>query len=267
MSEGDLREGLRAAVGDEPPLHFDADELIRRAEHARRRRRALVAVAVATLALTGTVLSLPGVFDRGPGIDAARGPVLTITASPSADQSTAPSTPRAQVAPSTLFAPPPITTRPQDAGTYLMTYLAARFPEVVPEVKVVKVDFTEPYEQDRAGYLTGIVRFQDRVATSAVVVQLSTPLLRLTPEEFCGTTECGKLLPQADGSHLVSTTVTEAETNVTTRTVVHLRADGSVVRVSSYNHDPTTGGDWRPEVAVSTEQLLQLAKDPKLSLW
>jgi hypothetical protein len=264
MSEADLREGLLAAVGDEPPLHFDADELIRRAEHARRRRRALVAVAVATLALTGTVLSLPGVFDRGPGIDAARGPVLTITASPSADQSAAP---RVQVAPSSLFAPAPSANMPRHAATYLTTYLAARFPEVVPEVKVVKIDFTEPYEQDRAGYLTGIVRFQDRVATSAIVVQLSTPPLRLTPGEFCDTTECGTLLPQADGSHLASTSVIEPETNVTTRTVVHLRADGSVVRVSGYNHDPTTGGDWRPEVAVSTEQLMLLAKDPKLSLW
>jgi hypothetical protein len=267
MSEADLREGLRAAVGDEPPLHFDADELIRRAEHARRRRRALVAVAVATLVLTGTVLSLPGVFDRVPGIDAARGPVLTITASPSAEESGVPSTPRVQVAPSSVFAPAPSANMPRDAATYLTTYLAARFPEVVPEVKVVKVDFTEPYEQDRAGYLTGIVRFEDRVATSAVVVQLSAPSLRLTSEEFCATAECGTLMRQTDGSHLVSTTVFEPDRNVTTRTVVHLRADGSVVRVSGYNHDPTTGVDWRPEVAVSTEQLMQLAKDPKLSLW
>lgn len=263
MSEADLREGLRAAVGDEPPLNFDADELIRRAEHVRRRRRALLAVAVATLALTGTAVSLPGVLDRGPGIDAAHGPVLTITATP--HSATAPES--VQAVPKSLYAPVPRVQLPEGAATYLSAYLSERFPSVVPGAKVLKVDFTEPYPQDREGYLTGIVRFHDSVAISAVVVQFSTPVVRLTREEFCAATTCGEASRQADGTYLASATVTDPASDVTTLTAVHFRADGSVVQVSAYDHDPITGGAPRPEVALTAEQLGVLAADPKLRLW
>jgi len=82
MSEAELRESLRAAVADEPPLNFDPDALIARAETFRRRRRALVAVGVATFALIGTVLALPGVLaPPRETVDAAR--VLTTTVQPS----------------------------------------------------------------------------------------------------------------------------------------------------------------------------------------
>ncbi|WP_033436450.1 hypothetical protein [Saccharothrix sp. NRRL B-16314] len=263
MSEADLREGLLAAIGDEPPLNFDADELIRRAEHVRRRRRALVAVAVATLALTGTALSLPGELDRGPGIDAAQGPVLTITAAPSSPTSTKP----VQVTPKSLYAPAPSAQLSAGTTKYLATYLSERFTSVVPGVEVLKVDFTEPYPQDRAGYLTGVVRFRDDVATSVVVVQLSTPPLRLTREEYCAVSTCGAALRQGDGTYLESATVTDPESDVTSRTAVHFRSDGSVVQVSAYDHDPITGGDRRSEVALTAEQLTLLAVDPLLRLW
>ncbi|WP_447004779.1 hypothetical protein ACRAKI_35245 [Saccharothrix isguenensis] len=272
MSEADLREGLRAAVGDEPPLHFDPDELIRRAERARR-RRALVAVALATLVLTGTALSLPGVLDQRPGNDAARGPVLTITSSPAPSEVPSPPPP-SLLSPSgpvrttrpASTAPAPGLIVPEGTAKRLEEYLAGRFTEVVQGVDVMEVDFTRAYKQDRDGYLTGVVRFMDRVAPTAVVVQLSTPAVRPTREEFCAEVECGKPLPQVDGGHVETATVTGPEPEATTRTVAHFRADGSVVLVSGYNHDPTTSAYARPEVAVTLDQLVRLAVDPMLTV-
>ncbi|MFD1148244.1 hypothetical protein [Saccharothrix hoggarensis] len=265
MSEADLREGLRAAVGDEPPLDFDPDELIRRAEHLRRRRRALVAVGVATLALTGTVLSLPGVLDRRPaGIDAAEAPVLTTAVSPPPAAVPPPQTVAPQtVAPRTTVTTPVIT----DASTrYLTDYLTKRFPDVVPGVKVVGVDFTDTHKQARAGYLTGLVRFVDGAGSSAVAVQLSVPPARVTRDQFCATVVCDEPRREADGSHLEFATSTDPESKMTTHTVAHFRADGSVVQVSGYNHDPTRVGAPRAEVALAPEQMARLATDPGITL-
>jgi hypothetical protein len=121
VSEAELREGLRAAVGDEPPLRFDPDELIRRGRHERRRRRALVAVMAATLAITGTVLSLPGLLvprpgTGPPGIDVAAPPVLTTTAAPS------------PVASTSLPVVSPVDTK------FLSEYASQRLVRVVPAV-------------------------------------------------------------------------------------------------------------------------------------
>lgn len=269
MSEAELREGLRAAVGDEPPLNFDPDELIQRAQHARRRRRALVAVAVATLALTGTVLSLPGVLDPRQGIDAARGRVLTTTPSPSPT----PSSVEAMAAPPTLVQQTPgAPTATVDSTKYLVDYLGARFHEVVPDAKVVKVDFTDTgvvgdpkHAERQKGFITGYVQFIDSGGPSGVVVQLSAPPLLLTRDQFCASVRCGQPKRQDDGSYLEFATIIDPETKLTTHSVAHFRPSGTVVQVNGYNYDPTKGADVvRTEVALSTDQLVLLATDPNL---
>jgi hypothetical protein len=272
MSEAELREGLRAAVGDEPPLDFDPDELIQRGRHARRRRLALVAVAVATLALTGTVLSLPGVFDPRQGIDVARGPVLTTTPSPSPTPTPSPAD--AMAATSMIQQTPPPSAA-VDTTRYLVDYLGSQFPRVVPGAKVLKVDFTDvggqDQDQERAGkakgYVTGYVQFLDAEGLAGVVVQLSAPPLLLTRDQFCASVRCEKPLRQADGSYLEVATVTDPDTKMTTLSVAHFRPGGSVVQVNAYNYDPTRGGDVvRAEVALSMDQLVRLATDPNLAV-
>jgi len=64
VSEQEIREGMLLAVWDEPPLDFDPDTLIRRVEQKKSRRRALVAVGVATAVIAVASLSLPGLLPR-----------------------------------------------------------------------------------------------------------------------------------------------------------------------------------------------------------
>ncbi|HEX8869393.1 MAG TPA: twin-arginine translocation signal domain-containing protein, partial [Lentzea sp.] len=64
MSEQEIREGMLLAVWDEPPLDFDPDTLIRRVEQKKSRRRALVAVGVATAMIAVASLTLPGLLPR-----------------------------------------------------------------------------------------------------------------------------------------------------------------------------------------------------------
>ncbi|ONI82330.1 hypothetical protein ALI22I_40160 [Saccharothrix sp. ALI-22-I] len=260
MSEADLREGLRAAIGDEPPLNFDAEELIQRAEHVRKRRRALVAVAVATLALTGTVLSLPGVFDQRPGIDVGQAPVLTITASPS------PSQQPATMEPPSLLKETRPTTVPAGVRTVLSEVLTKQFVDVVPGAKVVEIDFADVLGQDQAAHLVAIVRFVDGVGPSEAVVELNAPAQQVTRDQFCAVAKCDEPVRQDDGSHLEFATVTNPGVAMMTYRVAHFRADGSVVEVSAYNYDPMTGV-LRADVAVTTDQLVRLATDPKLTMW
>ncbi|MEU4738991.1 hypothetical protein AB0G02_00825 [Actinosynnema sp. NPDC023658] len=260
MSEADLREALRAAVVDEPPLDFDPDRLIRRGRHVRR-RRALVAAVVATLVLTGTVLSLPGVLDRRPrhdvaaeaGVDAGRGPVLT-TAAPT------PPTVVGTVPPS-----PPVAATPGSEGlrAYLEHHLGERFTEVVPDAKVTQVEFAV-HPENEAGRITGWLTFVDAEGAGQVVVQLSPPPATSTLEEFCATVTCDESRLLADGSYAASSDV-HGTGKAITRTVVHFRADGSVVQVTGYNYDPATAAGPRAEVALTVDELVALATDPGLA--
>ncbi|MEV8441525.1 hypothetical protein AB0425_29440 [Actinosynnema sp. NPDC051121] len=265
MSEADLREGLRAAVGDEPPLDFDADELIRRAQHARRRRRALVAVAVMTLALTGTVLSLPYVVDQRSRIDAA-GTVLTTTVSPTGSPipSSASAPPRPTI---TTERPPVPTTVAPGAATQLPVYLSKRFAEVVPDAKVVSADASETTDAG-PGSLSAWLGFVDGVGSSKVAVRLVAPPYGTTWDQYCAKIKCAEAVRQEDGTFVTSSWGTTAvpEPNGLMCTVAHFRADGSVVEVTGYGYAPTADGETAPgQVALTYDQLVALATDPELT--
>ncbi|WP_433266429.1 hypothetical protein ACQPZF_40825 [Actinosynnema sp. CS-041913] len=254
MSEAELRERLRAAVVDEPPLNFDADALISRAQVVRKRRRALVAVGVATVALTATVLSLPGAFSPSRGVDALHGSVLT-TAPPSAGRPTAPE----------VSASPGVVGEPSVGQTEsLAVYLAQRFEEVVPGVSAVRAEFTDTRAKMAAGYVTGFVYFIDREGSSGVAVQLSSPPFLITRDGFCAGVKCDAPRRQPDGSYLEFATSSSVDHDMVTHSVAHFRTDGSVVQVSGFNYDPARVGKVRDAVPVSTEQLIRLAADPNL---
>ncbi|MCE6995699.1 hypothetical protein LZG04_12930 [Saccharothrix sp. S26] len=260
MSEADLREGLRAAVGDEPPLNFDPDELIRRAQHERKRRRAFVAVAVVTLALTGTVLSLPGALDRRAVVDAAGGPVLTTTASPAPT-----SRPEAASLPATA-PPPPSATRSTTGGvaSFVSGYLTSRFPEVVPGSKVTAVEVSE-VSAEQPAHISAVVRFVDGVGESGLVVRVTAPSARPPFDRFCDEFECDDPQRWNDGTRLVSGTTADQTSVVVSRAVAHLRADGAVVQVTAYRYDLGAGSKL-PEVALTVDQLVRLATDPNLAV-
>jgi hypothetical protein len=73
VSEQELREGLRVAVLDEPPLAIDPDALMARAHRETARRRALVGAGVATTAVAVAAVAVPTVLGspRGGGAGGA----------------------------------------------------------------------------------------------------------------------------------------------------------------------------------------------------
>ncbi|PRY32677.1 hypothetical protein [Umezawaea tangerina] len=81
MSEQDLRDCMREALWDEPPLNFDPDSFMERAEKLTKRRRALASVGVATALIIATVATLPA------AIMANRSQVDTATSSEAAPPS------------------------------------------------------------------------------------------------------------------------------------------------------------------------------------
>lgn len=275
MSEAEIREGLRAAVGDEPPLDFDPDELIARARHARKRRRALVAVGVATLVLTGTVLSLPGVLDRRAGVEVASGgPVLTTTVEP---PPSSPVTPP-PVAPDgdrnllpSRWGPPAttVTGEPRRSGTevFLAQHFGALFSRVVPGAKVVEVAFDDNGGQGDARFARGLLQFLDAEGTSGVSVQLGGGASAMSPVEFCRTVTCVMSQEQPDGSRVDVATGDGGPEGTAVLSAAHFRVDGTVVRVNAYNYDPAQGGTLRDTVPLSPEQLIRLAVDPKVALF
>lgn len=152
---------------------------------------------------------------------------------------------------------------PAGARTQLAAYLEVRFAEVVPGVKVVDARFPDPAGEE-PGRRTGWVRFVDERGPSQVLVRLVAPPLRVSRDEFCAEAGCARPVRRDDGSYLASAPASDADRKLITYTVAHFRTDGSVVQVTGYNFDPATGAAVRPEVAVTVDQLVVLATDPKL---
>ncbi|MBW4715672.1 hypothetical protein [Saccharothrix obliqua] len=257
MSEAELRDGLRAAVRDEPPLDFDADALIQRGQVARKRRRALVAVGVATAVLTGSVVSLPLLSRDAGQVDALTAGVLTTEAAGPSSATTG-----SAVTPSVTAGAPSAVL----AGTdHLAEYAVKRFRQLVPQVSDVRAEFSVNKAKDVEGYVTGVVYFVDREGSSGVTVVLSGPPLAVTRDQFCDSAKCEPSRQQPDGSHLEFATA-GGRSNMITRSAAHFRTDGTVVQVNGYNYDPMQGGKIRDAVPVTADQLVSLATDPNLSL-
>ncbi|QFZ23737.1 hypothetical protein [Saccharothrix syringae] len=250
MSEAELREGLKAAVGDEPPLRFDPEELIRRGRRERKRRRALVAVAAVTLAATGTVLSLPGLLAPRPVVEVAVGPVLTTEPSAAVLTTVTPATP-----------PTPVDTK------LLAYYLEGRFGAVVPDVKVVGAEFTDASGMgSRTQYLAGYLVFIDAEGPTGASVEISTPPRLFTRDEFCRDAGCAAPRRLADGSTVEFTTDSAGRDGTVVHSAAHFRTDGSAVRISCYNYDPAQGPTpTRDTVSLTDDELVALATDPGLT--
>ncbi|HWO64994.1 MAG TPA: hypothetical protein VNO31_33665, partial [Umezawaea sp.] len=78
---------MKQAVWDEPPLDFDPDSFMARAEQLTKRRRALMSVGVATALIIATVATVPALWvaSRGKGVDTAHGVISTTNVPTSAN--------------------------------------------------------------------------------------------------------------------------------------------------------------------------------------
>ncbi len=245
MSEAELRERLRDAVADEPPLDFDPDALICRAQTVRRRRWTLAAAGVATAALTASVLLLPGALTPRETSDALSESVLTTT--PSA------------VAPTTY--------RTKATLPPLADYITKRFEEVVPGVAGVRTEFLDVGAPKPApGYLIANVYFTDRVGSGVVEVRFVGSDLVPDAKVLCSKYKCDAMWEQEDGSVVEYAMGNSADPGMVVYTVAHFRTDGSVVEVVARNSDASSPGRLRPGLPVTPVQMVELVTDPVISL-
>jgi hypothetical protein len=271
MSEQDVRDGLAGALADEPPLSFDPDRLVARAQREIRRRRSLVGVGGATAVIAvAAVVAATLLHPTTPGQAAAAAPHLT-------------------TAPSTTAAPPSDFTWPP-AGMHTKVYSATEeralaagwtqhltqtFGTVVPGVSGVAI---QPWGGEASGsistgqnYLDTFVKFTIHGTQTAMAIQVAAPGQdSISPAKSCGqSTSPDKCVftRTTDGGLLVYSDIVEGGGDLHLRTVTDYRQDGTVVYAAGYNYDPTASARQLGTTAipVTDAQLTKFATDPVLA--
>ncbi|MFD4643661.1 hypothetical protein ACFWN2_40575 [Lentzea sp. NPDC058436] len=253
MSEQEIREGMLLAVWDEPPLDFDPDTLIRRVEQKKSRRRALVAVGVATAVIAVTSFALPGLLPRDR--DSQLGAETQTSAPPSASSTVSDRK------------------RKQQMGDLLVERLSKERPEftdlygsfewngpgIKPEMPLQPVSTSQ---DSRDVY--GFVYFTDSLGPTALLVTTGSAI---SSGQLCATGDAifCRSVRQNDGS-----TVVEAEFRYGSEIVkaVSMRTIGDGKRsvvVSSYSRNPVTGLGARQNIPVGVDVLTALATDPAVN--
>jgi hypothetical protein len=247
---------LRDAVAEEPPLDFDADELVTRARHQVMRRRALLA-GVATVAVVAAV-TVPVALGRG--------------AAPVADR------PATSIESTTK--PAPSTSRPAEPYSYtaeelrrrsqqMASHLLRAVPAALPEASAFDVgefggeaagDF-----HDGQTYANAPVSFTIAGARYSIFVTAWVP----GTQDQSSTTVCDtgcQQLGETDGGEVVAKTETEGYGIITT--VYHFRSNGGIVQIAGYNYDMAghTQQVYMPTLPMTLDQLARLATDPELGL-
>jgi hypothetical protein len=268
MIEHELRAGLDLAIATEPPLAFDPDALMARAERERRRRRSLAGVGVATAVIAAGAVAVPTALhlDTGPARIGTASGLTTETPEP----------------PSHRW-PPADVHRPNYSAAQL-TSIATKWtheiervlPRLVPSVTAVSVQEwggeAAGAVSDGQGYLDTFTDFTLHGTRTAVYVQVDAPGQRTgTPESDCAREpNAGCTISWQGPSALVELTGTTGGQRLLT--VRQYRADGSVVSVTAYNYDPTANHDptagrataGPTDVPLTAAQLTVLAEDPAL---
>jgi hypothetical protein len=312
MSEQEVREGLRAAVAEEPALSFDPDALISQARQDIRRRRALVGAGAATATIAVAAVAVPtmlgasrGGFEAGAGDPCREVTSLRPVPSGSGYKVTVPSPgarPTASVVPlptevavatptpvpdvpcppqPSASAPkiqwPPANVRPvyytaeqlRQGGAEMQAHLRAEFAKIVPGASDVTVD---PFGGEAAGavadgqdYLEGFTGFTLNNQRAAVSIFVAAPgSTAIEPPQVDCPSGC-KFETANDNLLMVKSEDLGKGDKILSVTIY--RGNGSVVRATSYNYDPTSKKlGYLPAVPLTVAQLGALASDPKLGL-
>ncbi|MCG8924501.1 hypothetical protein [Lentzea sp. CC55] len=245
MSEQEIREGMLLAVWDEPPLDFDPDTLIRRVEQKKSRRRALVAVGVATAVIAVASFSLPGLLPRDH--DTRLGAeVQTTTAAP-------PSVPTERKA--------------QRLGDKLAESLQAQR----KDLKDVYASFTpggfiypphttsSPQKSFGDPEYTGYVYLTDMIGPTALRVVVTKA--GFNKQNFCGSATVCRDLAQADGTIVTEGEYFQGTTGLQQVEVTRRFESGLVVQIGAYAYNPSNGSGRRQTVPVSVNVLTALVMD------
>jgi hypothetical protein len=266
LSEQELRDGLKLAIADEPPMKFDLDDLVDTAERLVSRRRALIAVGASTAAVAIAAVAVPVVL----GISGGGEPMPIPQAAPPSSLSSSSVASPAPTSRTTPAKRPPLTeAQLRERGEQMRAHLRIVFPAVVPAAKQVTYGVfggeSEGAVSDGQSYLNAFVQFTTEAKT-AVDVYVSDN------QEYAERTCAGcQERPQADGSVVVLKTEAGPAGNnpaMLLSSAVHLRNDGTTVRITAYNYNPV-GGErmvYQDDVALTVDQITRLAVDPALHL-
>lgn len=247
MSEQEIREGMLLAVWDEPPLDFDPDKLIRRVEQKKSRRRALVAVGVATAMIVVTSLALPGLLPR--------------------DQDEQ----LASEVPPTTSAPPTesVEKKGQRIGDELAEKLGLRmtnFKEVYAGFRRGSYAYnpnspTTPPQRPYDPELSGFVHFTDEIGPTALRVVLTKD--RSVLDQACAGASTCVDVKQADGSSVTQAQFMEGP-ELTRSVALRKFPSGYFAEIVSFNYNPATGQGLRQAAPVPVEVLTTLVTDPEV---
>lgn len=269
MSENDVRDGLRGALSGEPPLDFDPDALV---DTVRKqvRRRALLSVGVATVAVVAAAVAVPLALSgagEGGGVQVADRPAATGQAN----------TESPTQAPQEIEWPPPGTepvtytaAELQVRATEMREHLAVALPTLLPDATDFEVGLfggeSEGAVADDQNYLNAFATFTLDGARFGLAVNVYAPgTSSESPAELCDRSTCVDESAVDDG-HVVTNSEDYGEAKIVS--VHHFRDSGGSVFVSGYNYDPTsqTGPTYSTTIPVGADLLSTLATDPQFDL-
>ncbi|MDX8144409.1 hypothetical protein SK854_19990 [Lentzea sp. BCCO 10_0061] len=248
MSEQEIREGMLLAVWDEPPLDFDPDTLIKRVEQKKSRRRALVAVGVATAMIAVASLALPGLLPRD------------------RESQLGADTPANSSAPPTVS----VDKKAQQIGDQL----ARRLEQQVPDFRDIGAGFHSggrtypPYPTSNAPKrpdepeFSGFVYFTDVLGPTAmeVVAGKNQPIAT----SFCQSAVLCHEVQQPDGSVVTEIELAEGA-EISSSIVVRTFRSGYSVKIGTYNYNVSTQLGLRRTVPVRVGVLTALVTDPAIN--
>jgi hypothetical protein len=260
MSEEDVRLGLRDAVDGEPPLDFDPDALVTSARHQVKRRRALLAVGVATVAVVAAAVAVPIALGRGE----------TQVAEPPA--STATSEKPTQWSP-TATQPSHLTEGDlRHRGQEMAVHLKAVVPDALPTASEFEYgefggEASGQFYEGQTSVNAAISFTVDHARYSIVVTVWVPGGLATSPGGVCAASGAYcKQFGERDGGPIV--VKTEDLGDQTISTMYHFRPSGGVVQIAAYNYDMAsrTVPKYMPAIPVTLDQMSRLATDPDLGL-
>jgi len=275
VSEQDIRDGLQAAVWDEPPLNFDPDSLIARAEQITRRRRALVSVGTATAVLIATIVSLPLLFaGANQSVQPAASALSTTPTSSSSSRPDLPWPPKGVKRASYDWAE--LGPRMLDVWPVLSGNLQ-RVVGNASDIGVWKPDLKSDWhvrDSSIPDVVNGPVSYSDdRGPASLDVTIAGSGAWTMTPNELCvqnGYATSCESVGQKDGSLVVKVECAQGANAcaVGLRSVYHYRLDGSVVAMTSTSNSLNEPGKVlrSDHIPLTFDQLTELVTEPALRL-
>jgi hypothetical protein len=256
MIEQQLRDSLRAAVVDEPPLGLDPDHVADDARRSLQRRRAVLAATAGTVLVVGAIAG-----------------TASLTGWPSPQQQNTPAGPATVTTTISTLPPAPPAQDPlglEPKADQLAAHLTRVLPDVVPGVRNVAVAFQgqESHGDYSLGNWLNIqLAYDDPNGRTVLTLEVFGPGKRIQIPP-CAGPSAGRCTPVVhhDGSTVYFHESELGEPGHRVRTAYHEHA-GSTATVTTYNYDLTgTNPTVRDTFALTDQQLVRLATDPAIAL-